>query len=311
MRKPDDSSLTPGQQSRIRAEAKRALDEACALGIFPTPIADIMRVARVEEVKENVLNESFLLKIRATVKGTGQLLKSALSKVLGLFHASEGLIFIEQTLHEVKKSFIRLHECAHGFLPWQRTMYAVVEDCEKSLDSEVADTFDREANTFASEVLFQLDTFIEEANSKPFDIFTPVQMSKKYGSSVYSAVRQYVSKNHRSCVVVVLNPPVICASKGFQANVRRVVCSPSFLATFGELSVPDSVSPDDKIGALVPIGGRKASGKRNIVLVDRNGVTHECVAEAFTQTYQVFVLICVARSLTRTTIILPKGFSET
>ena len=47
MRRPDDSSLTPGQLARVRKEAERALREAGALGVFPTPIDRIMSVARV------------------------------------------------------------------------------------------------------------------------------------------------------------------------------------------------------------------------------------------------------------------------
>lgn len=121
MRKPDDCSLTVAQTAKVRKEAERALREAGAFGVYPTPIADIMVVAKVEEVKENVLNESFIAKLRVIA---GSSIKKALSKVIGLFHASEGLIFIDHSLMEVKKRFVRLHESAHGFLPWQRSMYA-------------------------------------------------------------------------------------------------------------------------------------------------------------------------------------------
>lgn len=68
MRRPDDCSLTPGQRLRVRKEAERALREAGALDVFPTPIDRIMAVARVEEVKEDVLNPGFLAKLRAKVE---------------------------------------------------------------------------------------------------------------------------------------------------------------------------------------------------------------------------------------------------
>jgi hypothetical protein len=54
MQRPDDSSLTPGQLARVRKEAERALRESGALGVFPTPVDQIMAVARVAEVKEDV-----------------------------------------------------------------------------------------------------------------------------------------------------------------------------------------------------------------------------------------------------------------
>jgi hypothetical protein len=65
MRRPDDCSLTPGQLAIIRREAERALREAGALGVFPTPVENIMSVADVEEVKEDLLSPGLLEKIRA------------------------------------------------------------------------------------------------------------------------------------------------------------------------------------------------------------------------------------------------------
>lgn len=90
---------------------------------------------------------------------------------------------------------------------------------------------------------------------------------------------------------------------GFRAGVRRIVQSSSFTATFGRHPWKDSYTPDDDLGALVPIGSRKGSGKRQLGLTDANGVLHECVAEAFTNKQQVFVLILVRKSLTSTRVL--------
>jgi hypothetical protein len=301
--RPDDSSLTPSQRARVRKEAERALREAGVLGVFPTPVNRIMEVARVQEVQGEVLGDSLINRLRAKA---GSALKRALSKVLGLFHASEGLIFIDQALHVMKKRFVRLHESAHGFLPWQRPMYAVVEDCEKSLDAESADAFDREANVFASEVLFQLDTFSEMAASESFSIWVPVKLSAKFEASIYSSIRQYVSKNHRPCAVLVLNKPEICPVSGFKATLRRFVVSPEFAMFLPGQTWPESYGPDDELGAMVPVGkGRRASRPRRIELTDANGVSHECVAEAFTQGHQVFILIHVKKALTAVSIFMP------
>lgn len=136
MQRPDDCSLTPGQLARVRAEAERALREAGALGVFPTPVEAIMTVAKVEEVKEDVLNPSFIDKLRAGTEKAGGALKRAVGKVMGLFHATAGLVFLDQTMMAVKKRFVRLHESGHGFMPWQRPMYALVEDCENALEPD-------------------------------------------------------------------------------------------------------------------------------------------------------------------------------
>lgn len=303
MPRPDDCSLTPSQLARIQKEAERALNEASVLGVLPTPVEQVMAAARVREVEEDVLNPTFVARILNKAQQAGHAIKRALSKVVGLFHASEGLVFIDRTIVLVKQRFVRLHEAAHGFLPWQRPMYAVVEDCEKSLDPETADLFDREANVFASEVLFQLNTFRDMAEEKPFSIWTPVRMAPTFNASLYASIRQYVSKNHRACAVVILNMPQLEEHVGFRASVRRVVQSNSFTATFGRCAWKESYTPDDEIGALVPLGGRKGSGRRQLGLTDANGTVHECVAEAFTNKQQVFVLILATKSLTATHVL--------
>jgi Zn-dependent peptidase ImmA (M78 family) len=306
LKKADDCTLTAQQYVNIKVEAERVLNEANAHGVYPTPVHEIMAAANLREEKEDVLNESFVLKIRKEIGNVGKALRSAMSKVLGLFDARTGIVFIDKSLHEVKKTFIRLHETAHGFLSWQKDMYAVVEDGELNLAPDVADLFDREANVFASEVLFQLDAFANEANDHNFGIFVPINMSKKYGASIYSSIRQYVSKNPKACTVVVLDAPVMRMGDGFRANVRRsALSSPSFFRQFGDIALPEYVTPDDKIGAMVPLGKQRACGKREIILVDKNGVDHKCIAEAFTNTYQVFVLIVASQTMTSTKIFMP------
>ena len=176
-------------------------------------------------------------------------------------------------------------------MSWQRDLYAVVEDCKKTLAPDTAELFDREANVFASEVLFQLDTFTVEAEAEPFGVRVPLKLRKKYGGSIYATIRRYVSRSRRACAVLVLEPPEIMDGDGFRCDLRRVVASESFLKLFGHISWPDPVTPSDQIGAMVPLGKRRMSGKRTMELKDRNGGRHECFAEAFTQTYQVFLLI--------------------
>lgn len=221
---------------------------------------------------------------------------------MGLFLSSERLIFIDQSLLEVKKQFIRLHETAHGFLPWQRPMYLMVEDSKDELDPDTADLFEREANVFASEVLFQLDDFSERLVDVDFSIWAPVREAKVFGASNYSSIRQYVSKNHRDCAVVVLNPPKPSVN-GFEASLRRCVQSSTFSDRFGLVHWPNAFGPDDQVGKLEPLGKRRASGVQPFLMRDRNGDAVECQAEAFSTGHNVFVLICTNDSLHRSPLL--------
>ena len=298
MTRPDDSTLSPQEHARVRQEAERLLRSADALGRFPTPVSIVMDAAKVTLADDDILDEGFLRSMRRRAHG---LLRSALSKVLGLLDARERIIFIDRAVQAVKQTFLKLHETAHAVLPWQRNLYALVEDGEQELAPEVAEQFDREANVFATEVLFQLDSFTVEAADHEFGIRTPLKLQRKYGASAYAAIRRYVATSHRDCIVLVLEPPELTGGFGFRANLRRAVASSSFRLKF-DLEWPTEFTPADEIGAMVPLGHRRLSGARAITLVDRNDDRHECIAEAFKTPYQVFVLIHAVRTLTGTTI---------
>lgn len=288
------------QLRRIRRAARHALQEADAIGVFPTPVDDIIDAASHSTITQHAIDERFIKTIGKKVGGS---LKRALSKVLGVLDVRAKTIFLDKNVHAARRPFLKLHELGHGSLPWQQELYSLTADCEKTIDPDIADLFERESNAFASEVLFQLDGFTNEAAEFDFSIKTPLKLSKKYGASVYSTVRRYVLTNNRSCAVVVLEPPVLRDGDGFVANVRRLVASPTFAAQFGRLHLPSSLTPDDELGELVPLYGRKMSRPRAIALPDRNGDVRECIAEAFDSTHQVFILICAPAVNSRTIII--------
>ena len=75
--------------------------------------------------------------------------------------------------------------------------------------------------------------------------------------------------------------------------------------SFGPFEWPEVFTPGVGLGSMIPLGGRKMSGPRSWILVDRNGIRHECIVEAFTQTYQVFLLICPVAVLAKMTVIVP------
>jgi len=305
--KMDDCDLPAGILIAVRKQALQALHNAGALGIFPTPVDQILNAANVALASEEDFGSGVLDNFKKKFGQITDVVKRALSKVIGLLDIPAKIIFIEKSLHQAKKTFLKLHETGHAFLPWQMNAYALIEDCEQTLDSDIADQFDREANIFAKEVLFQCGAFAKEATDYRFGLSTPINLSQKYGASIYASVREYVRSHHRACTVLVLEMPQPCFSLGFTANIRRIEASAEFTRLFGQVQWPLSFSPNDSIGSLVPVGRQRASKPRTITLVDANGCEHECLAESFTNTYQVFVLICPTNALTKTSIFISAG----
>ena len=224
MSRPDDSFLSSQQLANVRRHADRLLQGAAARERFPTPIDDLMAAAKVTIVDDEVLDETFLRRFIAKASAGLATIKSALSKVLGLFEANDRLVVIDKNVPVPRVPFVKLHEAGHG-MPHQSKMYALMQDCEKTLDPEITDLFEREANVFASEVLFQGEIFAEQAHNREFGIKTAMALAKQFGGSNYATFRRYVITNPRACCLVVLEPVLAAIGGGFRANVRRVVAS--------------------------------------------------------------------------------------
>lgn len=283
----DDCSLTPDQAREVRAAARRALLDGGAIGVFPTPVDQILDAARVEVVPL-AIDEGYLARLRHKAEAAGKVLLSAISKVWGVFDPHARVAFIDPETPKEKLPFLKLHEGGHAVLPWQ-SVFGMFEDCRKTLDPDVKSGFEREANVFASEVLFQLDAFGEEARDLPFGIKAPLKLAKRYGASAYSTMRRYVGSSERICAILVFNPPEYREGVGQASALRRAVASPAFLNRFPLHVWPREVTPGAGLGRVIPVG--RMTAPRTLVLTDADGNRHPFVAEAFKTPYQTFVLI--------------------
>ena len=291
MTRPDDAYLDANQLKTVERHAARLLKDASAIGVFPTPVDRLMEAAKLTVVDDSFLNDDviaqFIRKAKASITSN---IKSALSKVLGLIHVPERLVLIDKDMPVPKRPFIKLHEAGHGTLPHQSKVYSLIHDCEKTLDPEITDLFEREANVFAAEAMFQGGLFAEEAHQSAFAIKVPLELATKYGASKYSTFRRYVSTNPSACCVIVLEPVVKGVGKEFSAQIRRVIVSKTFHVNFDLAAFGPAIGHRHLLGHMVPIG-RRMTARRNIKLTDRNGATRKCSAEAFDTKHQIFILI--------------------
>jgi Zn-dependent peptidase ImmA (M78 family) len=298
--RPDDSFLTPEQLANVQRHADQLLRDAGANGIFPTPIATIMAAAKLTVVDDEILNETFLQRFLKSAKASVATIKSALSKVLGLFEANDRLVVIDKETPEPRIPFIKLHEAGHGTMPHQSKVYALIHDCEKTLDPEITDLFEREANVFASEALFQGDVFSQHAHDSEFGVKTPIALAKQFGASNYATFRRYVTTNPSACCLIVLEPGMIYDSQGFVVTIRRVAVSKTFHRMYDAAKFGASITGSHSLARLVPRGPKQRMvAPRDVVLVDRNGDQRQCIGESFKTKHQTFLLIRDERPVAR------------
>jgi Zn-dependent peptidase ImmA (M78 family) len=303
--RPDDSLLSPDQLANVRRHADRLLHDAGAFGRFPTPIDDLLAAAKVTVVDDEILDEGFVRRFMAKAVAGVATIKSALSKVLGLFEATDRLVVLDKHVPAPRVPFVKLHEAGHG-MPHQSKMYALMQDCEKTLDPEITDLFEREANVFASEAMFQGELFAKHAHDQQFGIKTAMALAKQFGGSNYATFRRYITTNPRACCLVVLEPLLTGSGKGFKADVRRVVASVSFAKMYDPAKLGLPVTGEHPLCSLVPRGAKQRMvSPRGIELVDRNGDRRECIGEAFNTKHQILILLRDEQPLNTTTIVLP------
>jgi hypothetical protein len=306
---PDDSTLDAEQLRTVEARARNILDRASAWDRFPTPVEDILAAAQLQVAPSSIFDParsvSYILDKTAAAAGR---LKSAISKVLGLYDAGEQTIHIDDTLVDSKQTFLKLHETGHHEIPTHRKLFRFFQDCEKTLAPEIADLFEREANNFARFALFQGGSYAQLAADCKFEIKTPMKLAKKFGASVYASTREFARTNHRACVVYILEPIEYVEGHGAQARVRRIEPSDFFVKQFGR-PAETIITLDHVLGGVLPIG-RKMTRPTSLSILDLNGTKHECLAEAFDSTWNILILLYPIGALTTSTIIMPTGFKQ-
>lgn len=305
--KTDDSSLDDGEYRTVHEAARKLLNRGDAWGTFPTPVDNLLAAADLTVAPVSAFDENAMMRyLRQAGEQAEKLLLSAIDKVLGIFDVHANVIHIDPSLSKPKQTFLKLHETGHKELPHQNRLYRWIQDCRKHIAPEVAALFEREANTFASIVLFQDDAFTKMTADSKFGIKVPLQMAGKFGASVYAGIREYVRHNACCCAVIILDPTETQPDTGPAAPVRRVEYSPSFLREFGLLALPDRINFSHDLMRFVPLGSRKMSSPNTFPQTDLNGISRECIGEGFKTPYNTFVLVHVQSTLPRrTTLIMP------
>jgi hypothetical protein len=291
--KKDDASLPADAERRVRKYADLLLRKASAYGRFPTPVEDLISAAKLEIARESALAklglDRFYRRLPNAFKLAPDTIKRAAEKVLGLLDRRDRTIHLDPDAHPKRKLYVSIHEVGHDFLPHQRQTFQIIEDSEAEIDQDTHDLFEREANCFASDVLFQIDAFTREAADFALGIKVPINLAKKYGPSVYSAVRRYVATHRHPCALVVYNQPIHIVGTGEVIQLRRAVASPTFKARFGNRAWPETCGENTFFFENRP--KNKFTAPRPIRLKDVNGDTHACIAEAFNSTHQILFLI--------------------
>ncbi|MDB5584490.1 MAG: hypothetical protein JWR80_9666 [Bradyrhizobium sp.] len=286
--RPDDNSLNQQQLKQVENVATGLLHRADAWGKIPIPLDDLLNAAKLKVAPYSIFDPRSIAAY-AAAKGAkaASIVKQALGKIFGVLDAYEEVIHIDDTVHESRQLFLKLHEAGHFELPHQRKIFRFFEDSESELDPMIADLFEREANNFARFVMFNGGEFARRASDLPLAFGTAKKMQRDFKVSLYAGLREYTRTHQHPCFALALENAKFCPQDGFRAEVRRIEVSPAYELQFGR---PQSVviTAKHSLGRLVPFG-RKATKPTTFQLTDLAGNAHEFVGEALDTTFNILV----------------------
>lgn len=287
------------------------LKESKSFDIFPTPVQKLVcysNFAIDNNIDLSIVDNSFFNSIKERlINPSKKALSTALSKIKGIFDREEKIIYIDVALDKNigKKNFVQLHEIGHGVLSWQNEIMLALDN-DETLNEEYEEQFEAEANYFASITLFQQDRFFSECQKLDLGLGAVMALSKKFGSSVHSAFRNYVLQSKKRCALIVLNHPV--GKNGVNSTmltIRDLFYSKSFLTELGALMLPDEFG---FTWAFVQdfTFGKKFHQKGEINLTTKNGESLDAGYHFFNNTYNSFVFVFPKgeKIKTRTKVIL-------
>lgn len=279
--------------------SRNILMSSKAWGKLPTPIDQIVSFAELQIEKGvdlSTIEPGFLT-------SNFHFLSRALSKVVGLIDFRQKTIYLDHTQKVPRQNFVKLHEVGHKALPWQSHLLGFMDD-EDTLDSEVKDLFEGQASYFASDTLFQLERFDDEAAKLPLSIKSPQALAQKFGGSNHAAIRRYVQRSKKRCAVLVLNPPI--QNGTYAAKIRNYFQSPSFTAEFGKINWPDGSCGLEYVFVKDIKWGKKFHEGGQVALMSAAGQYVTFEYHFFNSTYNIFVLLMPSgEKIKSRTVILP------
>jgi len=179
----------------VRDYASAALRAADARHRVPTPIEDVQVAAHLTAAAIDQY-------IEAPPPSLARKFKRLTAKIRGFLSSPDRVLWVDPDLRHTQRRFVLAHEIGHHVLPWQREAYAV--DGQPQLTPDTKELFEREANQFASHLLFNIDDFTDRAAAGSLSLTTPIALSSDFDASLIASCRRFVEEHPASCALLVL-----------------------------------------------------------------------------------------------------------
>ena len=230
----------PRSEQDIAQLAELSLKEANAIDKLPTPIDDLIKVSKVEEVFNfDQIKAGFFASLKKDVQETS---KFIIQKIRGIADLRERAIYIPKTDNPLRNIFPKAHELGHQIIPWHN-IDPTYTDNDGTLSPRIEIEFEKEANFFASEVIFQGKRFGNNARDYAASFEAIFKLSDLYGASKFSTIWRYVEEQDELILIAIYYPNenTFDDSGKNVLDLWKIIPSKKCLNKFGQIDMPQRI----------------------------------------------------------------------
>lgn len=232
----------PASELEISELAMRVLRIADAVERLPTPIEDLIACAGIQDIADtDEMKDRYIFSLPKKARGVFQ---SAWQKIRGIADLRERIVYVPKTESEsrARRFFARAHEFGHHVIPWHKVNNRYVDN-NHSLTDNVVDIFDREANLFGAEIIFQGSLFTKRVRDYAPSFNAVFHLSDEHGASKHATLRRYVEDHDETIALIPYWPSRYLDERGYPLlRATQMVGSKSFTEKYSQLKVPPALN---------------------------------------------------------------------
>lgn len=238
---PSDDSAPSAESSLPSARditdlTNSLLRRAEIYGVLPTPIDRLYEFSQIECLTFGVEEQRRWARLR---EGAQNAVRSMFQKLRGFGDLREKVVFVASDAPLARDRFVKGHELGHQVIPWHHVRREYMDD-DHTLSPATRALFEREANFFAAEVLFQTELFARRARDYTPSLDAVFTLAEAHQASRQAALWRFAEVHDYPVLAAIYYPyRTATGSRDLSRWTRwRQIGSPAFERRYREVSMP-------------------------------------------------------------------------
>lgn len=227
----------PESQPKVSDLVEKLLRESDAAGVLPTPLERLFEVTKVTKITD-LPDARFLEALSQKTRGA---FKTLMQKLRGIADLRERATYVPRDPNARRERFAQGHELGHQVIPWHNVDAAYLDDAE-TLSPDAKAIFEREANFFSAEVIFQGPRFRALARDYQSSFQAVFSLADLHNASRQATSWRFVEEQDEEVALVQYYPGNSIDEHGNRAwNLWLTIASPAFSRRYFGIEIPNHV----------------------------------------------------------------------